>query len=106
MKDSPADLMLKDLGLAQDAALSAHCATPLGALARQLYQLHSQSGRGVLDFSSIVDMFRQVASHGPPFVVEIKYPLSGFFAESLGLPDREFQRGPGGQNRTASDRYP
>ena len=54
------DLMLKDLGLAQEAALSAHCATPLGALARQLYQLHSQSGCGVLDFSSIVCMFRRL----------------------------------------------
>jgi 3-hydroxyisobutyrate dehydrogenase len=49
------DLMLKDLGLAQEAALSAQSAIPLGALARQLYQLHSKAGHGALDFSSIVE---------------------------------------------------
>jgi len=48
------DLMLKDLGLAQEAATAADAATPLGALARELYQRHSQSGSGALDFSSIV----------------------------------------------------
>jgi len=48
------DLMLKDLGLAQEAAAAADAATPLGALARELYQRHSQSGSGTLDFSSIV----------------------------------------------------
>jgi len=53
------DLMLKDLGLAQEAALGSRCVTPLGALARQLYLLHSQGGSGALDFSSIVEMFRQ-----------------------------------------------
>lgn len=51
-------LMLKDLGLAQQAALSAQAATPLGSLARQLYQLHQQGGSGALDFSSIVSLFR------------------------------------------------
>ena len=51
-------LMLKDLGLAQQAALSAHAATPLGSLARQLYQLHQQGGNGPLDFSSIVNLLR------------------------------------------------
>lgn len=50
------DLMLKDLGLAQEAALSTRSSTPLGALARQLYQLHSQTGRGALDFSSIAEL--------------------------------------------------
>ena len=50
------DLMLKDLGLAQEAALHARAATPLGAAARNLYQLHSQNGQGGLDFSSIVQM--------------------------------------------------
>ena len=52
-------LMLKDLGLAQQAALSAQAATPLGSLARQLYQLHQQGGNGQLDFSSIVNLFRE-----------------------------------------------
>ena len=51
------DLMLKDLGLAQQAALGVGAATPLGALARQLYQLHQQQGRGKLDFSSIQYLF-------------------------------------------------
>ncbi len=51
-------LMLKDLGLAQQAALGAHAATPLGGLARQLYQLHQQGGHGQLDFSSIVRLFQ------------------------------------------------
>jgi 3-hydroxyisobutyrate dehydrogenase len=56
------DLMLKDLGLAQETALGTPCATPLGALARQLYLLHSQDGCGALDFSSIIDMFRHAGS--------------------------------------------
>lgn len=52
------DLMLKDLGLSQEAAQSAGATTPLGALTRQLYQLHSGRGYGGLDFSSIVDQLR------------------------------------------------
>ena len=51
------DLMLKDLGLAEEAAISAKQAIPLGAQARQLYALHSGLGRGGLDFSSIVRLF-------------------------------------------------
>ncbi|SAI01988.1 3-hydroxyisobutyrate dehydrogenase [Bordetella ansorpii] len=51
------DLMLKDLGLAAEAALSARAATPLGELARNLYALHSQGGSGGLDFSSIVRLY-------------------------------------------------
>ncbi|MQA37008.1 3-hydroxyisobutyrate dehydrogenase [Rugamonas aquatica] len=52
-------LMLKDLGLAQQAAQSAQAATPLGSLARQLYQLHTQQGHGQQDFSSILRLFQQ-----------------------------------------------
>lgn len=48
------DLMLKDLGLAMDAAVHSKVATPLGALARNLYALHSAHGAGKLDFSSII----------------------------------------------------
>jgi 3-hydroxyisobutyrate dehydrogenase len=48
------DLMLKDLGLAMEAALSTGSSTPLGGLARQLYAAHSKAGHGALDFSSIV----------------------------------------------------
>lgn len=47
------DLMLKDLGLAAEAALAVGAAVPLGELARNLFALNSRAGRGSLDFSSI-----------------------------------------------------
>lgn len=53
------DLMLKDLGLAEETAMAARAATPLGSVTRQLYQLHSQAGQGRLDFSSIVQMVKK-----------------------------------------------
>ena len=53
-----ADLMLKDLKLAQEAAMAAGASTPLGAAAAQLYALHAASGHGGEDFSSIVRMLR------------------------------------------------
>ena len=53
------DLMLKDLGLAAEAALHARASTPLGELARNLYSLHSASGKGGLDFSSIVSLYER-----------------------------------------------
>lgn len=53
------DLMLKDLGLAQQAASAIKCPAPLGALAQQLYHLHSQAGHGALDFSSIVKLLNR-----------------------------------------------
>ncbi|MBI3440693.1 MAG: 3-hydroxyisobutyrate dehydrogenase [Proteobacteria bacterium] len=49
-------LMVKDLGLAEEAALAKKAPTPLGSLARQLYQLHDQAGNRSLDFSSIIQM--------------------------------------------------
>ncbi|OZI49712.1 3-hydroxyisobutyrate dehydrogenase [Bordetella genomosp. 4] len=51
------DLMLKDLGLAAEAALSSRSSIPLGELARNLYSLHSGDGSGKLDFSSIVNLY-------------------------------------------------
>jgi len=48
------DLMLKDLGLAADAARAAKVPILAGSLAQQLYQRHSSAGHGALDFSSIV----------------------------------------------------
>jgi len=48
------DLMAKDLGLAMQAAVATRTATPLGSLARSLYQAHSLQGHGGLDFSSII----------------------------------------------------
>ncbi len=53
-----ADLMLKDLKLAQEAAASAGAATPLGAAAAQLYALFAAQGEGGTDFSGIIDMLR------------------------------------------------
>ncbi len=51
--------MLKDMGLAVEAALSIGAAIPLGELARNLYALNSQAGRGGLDFSSVVQLVRK-----------------------------------------------
>ena len=53
------DLMLKDLGLATEAAKQAKQPVMLGALAEQLYQLLSQHGSGGLDFSAIIGLYRQ-----------------------------------------------
>ncbi len=56
------DLMLKDLGLAADAARQAKQPVVLGAAAQQLYQMWSARGAGGLDFSAIIDLYRQPAS--------------------------------------------
>ncbi|WP_085316838.1 3-hydroxyisobutyrate dehydrogenase [Derxia lacustris] len=48
------DLMLKDLGLATEAARLAKQPVPMGALAQQLYQGFSHAGHGRLDFSALV----------------------------------------------------
>ncbi|MET0383935.1 MAG: 3-hydroxyisobutyrate dehydrogenase [Burkholderiaceae bacterium] len=50
------DLMLKDLGLAVEAAMAAGAAIPLGELARNLYAMNRRAGRGGLDFSSVVKL--------------------------------------------------
>lgn len=50
------DLMLKDLGLAMNAGVASGAATPLGAVARNLYAAHSAAGNGRLDFSSIIQV--------------------------------------------------
>lgn len=52
-----ANLMLKDLGLATEAARSAHQPVWMGALAQQLYQSMSQQGLGTLDFSACVKLY-------------------------------------------------
>ena len=46
-------LMNKDLGLALDNAVQNHAPVPMGALARNLFELHAGQGNGELDFSSI-----------------------------------------------------
>lgn len=53
------DLMLKDLGLAAEAAMSSKSTIALGELARNLFALHSSQGHGKLDFSSIVTLYHK-----------------------------------------------
>jgi 3-hydroxyisobutyrate dehydrogenase len=53
------DLMLKDLGLAQENAAAVKASTPLGGLARSLYAAHSLAGHGALDFSSIIKLVQK-----------------------------------------------
>ena len=55
------DLMLKDLGLASEAARQARQPVILGALAQQLYQAFSAQGNGQLDFSAIINLYRKDA---------------------------------------------
>jgi len=50
------DLMLKDLGLAVEAAMGVGASIPLGELARNLYAMNSRAGNGKLDFSSVVKL--------------------------------------------------
>lgn len=54
-----ADLMLKDLGLATEAAKVAKAPVTLGATAQQLYQTFSNQGHGGLDFSAIIKMLQK-----------------------------------------------
>ena len=54
-----AELMLKDLGLATEAARQAHQPVVLGAVAQQLYQAMSLRGEGGQDFSAIVNSYRK-----------------------------------------------
>jgi 3-hydroxyisobutyrate dehydrogenase len=53
-----AAMMLKDLKLAQAAALSVGAATPLGAEACQLYALLAANGYDGLDFSAIIKLMQ------------------------------------------------
>ncbi|MDO6966394.1 3-hydroxyisobutyrate dehydrogenase [Rhizobium alvei] len=55
-------LMLKDLRLAQEAALASGASTPLGAEAAQLYGLFDKLGHGGEDFSAIIKFFRDKAA--------------------------------------------
>jgi len=58
------DLMLKDLGLATDAAKQAKQSVAMGALAQQLYQLWSAQGGGAHDFSAIINLLKKPAATG------------------------------------------
>lgn len=55
------DLMLKDLGLSQEAADLTQTSTPLGHLAKELYAEHSMMGNGKLDFSSIIKLHGELS---------------------------------------------
>jgi 3-hydroxyisobutyrate dehydrogenase len=57
-----ADMMLKDLKLAQQAAQAAGAATPLGAEAQALYQMLANAGLGAKDFSAIFRLISGVLS--------------------------------------------
>jgi L-serine 3-dehydrogenase (NAD+) len=52
-----AELMTKDLGLAQEAAQASGSSTPMGALALQLYRLLLKQGKGKQDFSVVQQLF-------------------------------------------------
>jgi 3-hydroxyisobutyrate dehydrogenase len=53
-----ASLMLKDLGLATDAAATQGAATPIGLKALELYRTFVEAGGGGTDFSGIIRMLR------------------------------------------------
>ncbi|MGQ7958547.1 3-hydroxyisobutyrate dehydrogenase [Pseudomonas sp. SP16.1] len=52
-----AELMAKDLGLAQETASHSGSSTPMGALALQLYRLLLKQGKGKQDFSVVQQLF-------------------------------------------------
>jgi 3-hydroxyisobutyrate dehydrogenase len=56
-----ADLMLKDLSLATDAAKLSKQPVMMGALAQQLYQTFSAQGAGAQDFSAIINLYKHQA---------------------------------------------
>ena len=54
------NLMLKDLGLAMEASLNSQSSVPMGAAARNLFNLHKHSAdedKGNKDFSSIQQLY-------------------------------------------------
>ncbi|MNF63879.1 3-hydroxyisobutyrate dehydrogenase [compost metagenome] len=57
-------LMVKDLGLAMALAEHAHSAVPMGALARNLFNLHASQGQENKDFSSILELYRDKTEPG------------------------------------------
>jgi 3-hydroxyisobutyrate dehydrogenase len=53
------NLMLKDLGLAMDTAVTSNSATPLGSITRSLYAMHKKAGYGEKDFSSLFKQYSE-----------------------------------------------
>jgi 3-hydroxyisobutyrate dehydrogenase len=56
-----ASLMLKDLLLAKEAALSVHASIPLGVHAASIYKSYDETGHGGKDFSGVVNFLRHPA---------------------------------------------
>lgn len=54
-----AAMMLKDLRLANEAALSANAQTPLGEMAKELYEEMEKQGLGATDFSGIIKILEK-----------------------------------------------
>ncbi|MFT4938692.1 MAG: 3-hydroxyisobutyrate dehydrogenase [Paraglaciecola sp.] len=52
------DLMYKDLGLAMDVGHKGGTPVPMGSQALALYSLHRSQGKGRLDFSSIMQLYK------------------------------------------------
>jgi 3-hydroxyisobutyrate dehydrogenase len=59
------ELMLKDLRLAEQAALASGSPALLGGAAAALYAIHCKAGKGRLDFSSIMQMLSEPAQQNP-----------------------------------------
>jgi len=59
-----ADLMLKDLRIAMEAAQAAGAVTPMGAQATQLYGMMAAAGMGAKDFSAMIRWLEGAAA--PP----------------------------------------
>ncbi len=53
-----ANMMLKDLGLAQMASDYTDCPTPMGAEARAIYQMLIKAGQGDKDYASVIKMLK------------------------------------------------
>jgi 3-hydroxyisobutyrate dehydrogenase len=51
-------MMLKDLKLAQEAAMRSGASTPMGSLAESLYSLLEANGFGKKDFSAVIQLLR------------------------------------------------
>jgi 3-hydroxyisobutyrate dehydrogenase len=49
-------MMLKDLRLAQEAAMTARAATPLGTQSEAIYALMEAAGKDGLDFSGVMKL--------------------------------------------------
>ncbi|HHF2858350.1 TPA: 3-hydroxyisobutyrate dehydrogenase [Vibrio diabolicus] len=52
-------LMAKDLGLAMEAAVASQTSTPMGSLARSLFNFHNGQGNGQKDFSSLFEFYQK-----------------------------------------------